>query len=104
MKNYHGERTAGTSDPGPVTVTVDGENYPLKPQWSWCGFNWGYHGSGPKHLAYALLFDATGDRDFAETHCQKFKEAVISQLEDEWDLPETVVLDCAYQVARILRP
>src|SRR5215831_2222613 len=22
--------------------------------------------------------------------CQKFKEAVISQLEDEWDLPETV--------------
>ena len=100
MKIYHGERAAGTTDPGPVTVTVDGETYPLKPQWSWCKFNWGYHGSGPKHLAFALLVDATGDRIFAEAHCQSFKQVVISQLEDVWDLPEVVVLDCTYQLAR----
>src|SRR5215831_6923460 len=103
MKTYHGERAAGTTDPGPVTVTVDGETYPLKPQWSWTGFSWGYYGSGPGHLAFALLVDATGDRDLAVAHYQSFKELVISQLPDIWDLPDAVVLDCAYQAARIAK-
>lgn len=30
MKIYHGEPANGTTDPGPVTVTVDGETYPRR--------------------------------------------------------------------------
>jgi len=98
MKIYRGKQLAGTMDPGPVTVTVDGETYPLKPQWSWCKFSWGYYGSGPKHLAYALLVDATGNRDFAEAFCQGFKETVISQLDDEWELSEADALNYRFQL------
>ena len=106
MKIYHGERANGTTDPGPVTVTVDGETYPLKPQpgWYMChlGWAWGYYGSGPKHLAYALLVDATGDRGFAELHHQSFKDAVISQLGDTWELTQAAVLDDAVWIAHLI--
>lgn len=45
------------------------------------GFNWGYDGSGPAQLAYALLCDATKDKAFAEKYHQQFKDFFIANLD-----------------------
>jgi hypothetical protein len=93
MKIYHGTRPTGTTDPGPVTVTYDdGRTGSLKPYWHWSAFNWGYFGTGPKHLAFALLRDAADDVA-ADKHCMAFKETVVSQLPDEWTLTDADVRD-----------
>jgi len=43
------------------------------------GFEWGYSGSGPAQLAFAILSDYTND-EFAMKHYQDFKEKIISHL------------------------
>src|SRR5262245_3355364 len=93
MKTYHGKRPAGTTYPGPVTATEDGITRPLKQHWKWTGFNWGYFGSGPRHLAFALLADATGDEAVAGKHCMAFKDTAVSKLADEWSLTDQDVRD-----------
>lgn len=42
------------------------------------GFSWGYHGSGPAQLAYALIRHATGDRSIADKYYQRFKDRVVA--------------------------
>ena len=55
MKIYRGKRAGfGPTDPGPVHVISNKKVRLLKHLWKWTGFNWGYFGSGPKHLAYRL--------------------------------------------------
>jgi len=44
------------------------------------GFSWGYAGSGPAQLSFAILFDFYKDADKARMWYQKFKFKVISQL------------------------
>ena len=48
------------------------------------GFEWGYGGSGPAQLALALLVDAVGDPELAQTHYQEFKRAVVSGWASSW--------------------
>jgi|SRR5215831_1452781 len=95
MKMYHGRRPVGTTDPGPVTVTIDEKTKPLAVRndvvGHSTGFNWGYYGSGPAQLAFALLIDALGDAHTAGSLYQAFKEEIVSGLDDEWTLSERTI-------------
>lgn len=44
------------------------------------GFAWGYGGSGPAQLAYAILFDVTNDADKSQQFYQDYKWAVVARL------------------------
>jgi len=44
------------------------------------GFAWGYGGSGPAQLAYAILRDFTGDPSTACRFHQEFKRSIIQAL------------------------
>jgi uncharacterized protein DUF6166 len=87
MTIYRGKRALGVGTvPGSVTITDDDGTRPLTPRWNWCEFNWGYCGSGPRHLAYALLADATSNDDLAANHCAAFRDDVVSYLSDDWQM------------------
>ena len=53
------------------------------------GFNWGYGGSGPADLAYAILYDLYG-KEFADQNYQRFKWDVIAEFTqgEAWQLTE----------------
>jgi len=58
------------------------------------GFAWGYGGSGPAQLAYALLFDVTNDEDKSQRYYQNYKWAVVAKLPREpWTITATSILD-----------
>ena len=58
------------------------------------GFAWGYAGSGPAQLAYALLFDVTNDEDKSQRFYQDYKWSVIAKLPREpWQITATSVWD-----------
>ena len=51
------------------------------------GFEWGYSGSGPAQLAYAILRKFTGSDVVARDNYQAFKEAFISPIRgDHWNI------------------
>ena len=52
------------------------------------GFGWGYGGSGPAQLAYAILRDFLGDKKQAMAVYQHFKFEVVAKLEQgvPWEL------------------
>lgn len=45
------------------------------------GFGWGYEGSGPSQLAFAILYDLTKDLCFTREKYQEFKRDVVAKLE-----------------------
>ena len=57
------------------------------------GFNWGYSGSGPAQLAYALLLEVTDDEQTALRYYQDFKWDVIANLPPAWLIAESSILD-----------
>ncbi|MFY9141577.1 DUF6166 domain-containing protein [Sulfuricurvum sp.] len=78
------------------TVTCNGElldpHYEIEGK-SWPGtFEWGYGGGGPRRLAIAILFDATGNENTAINYAQPFVEDVISKLGNEWELSDFDVM------------
>lgn len=87
---YAGTRTDSCTD---IKVTKNGQIFsPRSSQKLWNhspdGFNWGYGGSGPAQLALALLFDATGDKELAKRHHQRFKSNIVARFENEWEYTE----------------
>jgi hypothetical protein len=44
------------------------------------GFDWGYTGSGPAQLAFALLLDYTDNETVVQQHYIQFRNEVVSQL------------------------
>lgn len=54
------------------------------------GFSWGYGGSGPSQLAFAILLETKG-LEFAETHYMDFKFATVANIPREWDAWKLVV-------------
>ncbi len=71
--------------PGDVAVfvaTEDGPEYllPHIVKHSPTGFEWGYAGSGPADLAYAILVDYLDDAAKVEDLYQNFKRAFIERL------------------------
>lgn len=57
------------------------------------GFAWGYGGSGPAQLALALLVDALGDVELAETHYQDFKFELVAGWGDSWSISAQEIRD-----------
>jgi len=57
------------------------------------GFEWGYGGSGPAHLALAILADATEDLELARELHQRYKWDVVCKLpHDGWTIRRSAVL------------
>ena len=64
------------------------------------GFSWGYGGSGPSQLAFALLLDVMG-LDFAKKHYMDFKWLVIAALPKEWAMTaEDITKKCTEIVGK----
>jgi hypothetical protein len=89
MTVYCGDRTIDG-----VVVTADG--VPLPPagkarRGAAASFEWGYEGSGPKHLAYALLFAHTRDAAVASDLEGSFMRKIVANLGNEWELTSTDV-------------
>jgi hypothetical protein len=57
------------------------------------GFEWGYWGSGPSQLALALILDATGSRELAESFYQTFKEAHVGKWGERWEISARAIWD-----------
>ena len=91
IRTYHGIRE------GDITkVYVDGKSLPPcfdLVNHSPSGFEWGYGGSGPAQLAFAILFDHYGgDKVQTESQYQMFKFAFIANIKlDEWSITTTNV-------------
>lgn len=67
------------------------------------GFEWGYLGSGPAQLAFAILLDHLGSVDQARGLYQDFKFQVIAQIkESHWELT-TAEIDAALKRIRTAR-
>lgn len=90
MKTYTGER----SERGAQVAVVNGDHQ-AKPlpaglqyvRHSPTGFEWGYLGSGPAQLAFAILLDHFGDPAPARLYYQAFKFDVIAGLSrPQWEL------------------
>lgn len=92
MKTYRGERRKD----GQAMVTVSSEpgvELALDPGFRWVrhsptGFEWGFAGSGPAQLAFAVLFDHfDGDAGRAMLYYQDFKRATIARIHtNQWQL------------------
>ncbi len=84
MKIYQGKREADAT-----SVTVDGA--PLSPHaevrdFHADGFEWGYEGSGPCQLAFAILVEHMGPEGAFQQY-RKFLRDVVAEIEaDEWRL------------------
>ena len=95
MKEYHGIYDANTQTRRVQVCTENGTDWldlaasMEYVQHSPTGFNWGYGGSGPAQLAFALILDATGNPEAAMKFYQDFKRERIAHLADEWTLTET---------------
>jgi len=84
VKTYRGRRDGGGTE-----VTVDGN--PLSPRrdlrdFHADGYEWGYNGSGPPQLAFAILVDHMGPQGALEKY-RRFTVDVIAEIEGtEWRL------------------
>lgn len=83
VKEYRGK----IGRDGQVTVTVDGEELPLRIEvvnHSPSGFAWGYPGSGPSQLALSIMCEEFGDA--IEDHpvgYHRVKDLLICRLPEE---------------------
>lgn len=84
MRRYAGSRTIDG-----VEVTCDGEpldeRFDLK-RYTNAWLEWGYGGDAPSQLALALLANHTGDDNKALTLAEPFMRAVVSELDNDWEL------------------
>jgi hypothetical protein len=97
---WKGKRTQ-LQDDNIVLMSTDGElwaNVPLyldEVNHSPTGFEWGYYGSGPSQLAYAILrsyFELEDKLDIptaisqAKRHYMRFKGEFVAKFGEEWEL------------------
>jgi hypothetical protein len=59
------------------------------------GFEWGYEGSGPAQLAFALLYNVTDDKEVSLKYYQRFKVAYVSRqpMDGGWKTTDTEIAD-----------
>jgi hypothetical protein len=79
----------GSFDASTQTWEVDKNGEELSPDKSLefvshspTGFAWGYHGSGPSQLAFAILLEES-DEKVAQTFYQQFKQEILAPMEME---------------------
>lgn len=92
MHVYCGRRNP--TEAGPGTVWKNGRvlNHANSLKWvrhSPDGFQWGYQGSGPAQLAFALLLDVLGSVKVARWWYQQFKREVVAALPCQFVLTTT---------------
>lgn len=80
------------------SVTVDGRTLPMRPKevnHSPTGYAWGYEGSGPAQLAYAILRDFLGHEPSAKRFYQQFKTEVVARfpMDSPWELSGEKIMD-----------
>lgn len=96
MKTYQGKRFPPYGAMVRV-IDMDGGKRELNPglhivNLSPTGVEWGYGGSGPAQLAWALLADATGDVKLASRCYQAFKWAFVAGWGETWTVTETEIM------------
>jgi hypothetical protein len=64
------------------------------------GFSWGYNGSGPAQFALAILYQETGDKNFALKHYQNFKQSFIAGLKGESHKFDSTDIEPYFEVYR----
>jgi hypothetical protein len=91
MKTYEGSRTIDG-----LVVKVDrtplSEHYEVK-QFTKYGFEWTYEGESPQQLALAILYDYLGDDARAIALSERFMQAVIANLDNDWVLTSADIDD-----------
>lgn len=100
-KWFVGHRT----ESGCRVLVWDGSRHrPLSPMLSLLrksptGFEWGYGGSGPAQLSFAILWAVFQREDFCKEMYQEFKYHVISRLEKRaWTMSETEVRESCLRI------
>ena len=97
MKIFTGKRSREGAH-----VLVDGK--PLDPRnrirnHSPDGFEWGYSGSGPAQLSFAILAEVYGDDSVELNFYHSFKEVIIARIHgDEWEMTEGTVRDAVKHI------
>lgn len=91
MKRYVAEVTTNGVEVLVHNSELDGDSLPLSQPPGWPpveggGFEWGYHGAGPRRLAHAILADLISGR-FGDA----FMEEVVSQTSPIEDKERVVV-------------
>jgi Family of unknown function (DUF6166) len=84
MKTYTGERTIDG-----ISVMVDGKPLPYYyevERLAQYGFEWSYEGPEPTQLAFALLYDHSGDAALARSLAQPFMEQVVANFDNDWEM------------------
>ncbi|MBY0381888.1 MAG: hypothetical protein K2W78_08230 [Xanthobacteraceae bacterium] len=84
MKKYSGERTIDG-----ISVVVDGKSLPYfyeVHRFAQYGFEWSYEGPEPTQLAFALLYDHSGDAAPARNLAQSFMKQVVANFDNEWEM------------------
>jgi hypothetical protein len=97
MKNYFGSRYPNKQVA--VENIENGSVNPLNIRRDLCDhsndFEWGYSGSGPAQLSFAILFDLFGNKEIAETLKGSFKNDFVSHFQDDWFIKSDEILQWA---------
>ncbi len=84
MKRYEGDRTIDG-----IVATVDGKelsDFSDTKRFDSGGFEWGYEGSAPTQLAFAILADHLGDTRRAAALAPQYMENVTANFGNAWEI------------------
>jgi hypothetical protein len=84
MKTYTGERTIDG-----ISVLVDGKTLPHYyevQRFAQHGFEWSYEGPEPTQLAFALLYDHSGDAALSRDFAQPFMKRIVANCHNDWEM------------------
>ncbi|RMC35704.1 DUF6166 domain-containing protein [Paracoccus alkanivorans] len=84
MKIYMGDRTIDG-----VVVTVDEQDLPAHTEavkFTDADFEWGFEGAAAVQLAFAILYDHTGDLDKSRRLSEDFMKQATANFGNEWEM------------------
>ncbi|MDP0928944.1 DUF6166 domain-containing protein [Paracoccus onubensis] len=84
MKTYTGDRTIDG-----VVVEVNGQELPSHTdirKFTNADYEWGYEGLAATQLAFAMLYDHTGDASLAIRLATAFMEKVTANFGNDWEM------------------
>ena len=97
MKNYFGSRYPNKKVA--VENIETGSVNPLNIRHDLCDhskdFDWGYSGSGPAQLSFAILFNLFGNKEIAEILKGSFKNDFVSNFQNDWFIKSDEILQWA---------
>lgn len=96
MKIYAGDRTIDG-----VVVTVDGRDLPAHAEvkkFTNADFEWGYEGIAATQLAFAMLYDHTGDAESSARMAKAFMQEVTANFGNDWEMSSA---DMDYAIRQI---